>query len=354
MRGYRGSVAAVVLIAGFCWPGPASAGEFPEFTVNSTEDAVDAVGDGICATAAGTCTLRAAFMEAEAAAHTTITLPAGRFNLALAPSTGCLFSATDCTGGSSKDGDLVVQSSVTLRGAGENDAVIDGGDMSRVFVNAHQGSRFEVSDLTIANGHPRGPEDDLPQTGWGGGIMNYGQLQVNRVTLTGNQSQVGGAIFNVPTSNIHLENSTLSNNLATTEGGGMRIDGPGTVVNTRIIGNRVGSGCCPLGGSTPPGTPFGEGGGIDMRALGDVTIANSTITGNHAVLGGGGINYAYNYYGALVPPGVKLGGRLIVQDSTISGNTSDFGPGNCQILAATLEPRGQNTDDDGTCGFAPD
>ena len=38
------------------------------FTVNSTADAVDAtLGDGICATATGICTLRAAVQEANAA-----------------------------------------------------------------------------------------------------------------------------------------------------------------------------------------------------------------------------------------------------------------------------------------------
>ncbi|MDP8992965.1 MAG: hypothetical protein M3N31_07965, partial [Actinomycetota bacterium] len=34
------------------------------FVVNSTGDQADAVGNGVCATAAGTCTLRAALSEA--------------------------------------------------------------------------------------------------------------------------------------------------------------------------------------------------------------------------------------------------------------------------------------------------
>jgi CSLREA domain-containing protein len=49
------------------------------FNVNSAVDAVDAVpGDGVCATAGGQCTLRAAVQEANALPGAdTISLPAG-------------------------------------------------------------------------------------------------------------------------------------------------------------------------------------------------------------------------------------------------------------------------------------
>ena len=50
------------------------------FTVNSTLDQVDNnVGDGICATLSGTCTLRAAIMEADKASGpgATIIVPPG-------------------------------------------------------------------------------------------------------------------------------------------------------------------------------------------------------------------------------------------------------------------------------------
>src|SRR5262245_43719284 len=52
--------------------------------VDTTSDGIDAdPGDGTCGTAAGTCTLRAAMMEAEK--HTgeqvTVVVPAGRFTL---------------------------------------------------------------------------------------------------------------------------------------------------------------------------------------------------------------------------------------------------------------------------------
>src|SRR5207247_6634498 len=56
------------------------------FTVNDTTDAVDAApGDGKCATAGATCTLRAAIQEANAhAGADTIMVPAGTYLLRIA------------------------------------------------------------------------------------------------------------------------------------------------------------------------------------------------------------------------------------------------------------------------------
>ena len=55
------------------------------FAVNNTADVVDAApGNGVCATAGGVCTLRAAIQEANAdPGGDTITLPAGTYKLIL-------------------------------------------------------------------------------------------------------------------------------------------------------------------------------------------------------------------------------------------------------------------------------
>src|SRR5438874_2257693 len=72
-------VAIVVLFAGVS---PADAATF---TVDSTADAEDAnPGDGVCATAAGACTLRAAIQEANALPGLDIiVVPAGTYVLTL-------------------------------------------------------------------------------------------------------------------------------------------------------------------------------------------------------------------------------------------------------------------------------
>ena len=55
------------------------------YTVNTTTDAVDAnIGNGVCATSSGECSLRAAIQEANASfAAQTITLPAGTYKLTI-------------------------------------------------------------------------------------------------------------------------------------------------------------------------------------------------------------------------------------------------------------------------------
>src|SRR5512139_933240 len=61
-------------------------GEAVNFPVDSTADDVDAApGDGLCATAGGACTLRAAIQEANAkAGDDTIDVPAGTYILSIA------------------------------------------------------------------------------------------------------------------------------------------------------------------------------------------------------------------------------------------------------------------------------
>ena len=77
------------------------------FTVDITADAVP--GDGICATAAGACSLRAAVQEANAlAGPDTIDLPAGTYVLTLA-------GPAEDAGAS---GDLDVHDTLTITGAG--------------------------------------------------------------------------------------------------------------------------------------------------------------------------------------------------------------------------------------------
>src|SRR5919197_1300453 len=81
------------------------------FTVDSTADAVDAApGDGACAPAGGTCTLRAAVQETNALGGTnTINVPAGTYTLTLA--------GVDEDAAASGDLD-VTGGSLTIEGAG--------------------------------------------------------------------------------------------------------------------------------------------------------------------------------------------------------------------------------------------
>src|SRR5437867_13154215 len=96
------------------------------FTVNDdTQDAVDAApGDGSCATAGATCTLRAAIQEANAhAGADTIMVPAGTYLLTIAGQ-GEDIAAT---------GDLDITDDVTITGAGADNTILDGNGIDRIF-----------------------------------------------------------------------------------------------------------------------------------------------------------------------------------------------------------------------------
>jgi len=114
--------------------------------VDTEADTVDvSPGDGICADAAGHCSLRAAVQEANAQDDSdTIALPAGTFTLSIAGA-GEDTSAT---------GDLDIEVALTLEGAGSDATHIDGGALDRVF-DLHAGAGpHDVSfqNLTIENG----------------------------------------------------------------------------------------------------------------------------------------------------------------------------------------------------------
>lgn len=257
------------------------------YTVNSTEDVVDAnSGNGLCATSAGKCTLRASIMEANALLSAdTILLPAGVYFLTI-PGTDEDDSVT---------GDLDITNDLTITGAGQTITIIDGNLLDRV-IHVLFGT-VAISGLTVQNGYngffnPRG-----------GGILNDGTLTVGRSIISGNTasheeaSSFGGGIYNRGT--ISVIDSTVSDNIADTAGGIMNVDEL-FMTNTTISGNTTvfeGSGIrngsigatAEITNSTISGNTARNG--ADIMNVGTLSLANSTISGNTAVstIGGGGI-----------------------------------------------------------------
>jgi CSLREA domain-containing protein len=99
------------------------------FAVNSTADAPDAnPGDGVCATASGACTLRAAIQEANALnGADVISVPAGTYTLTLGAGFGDPIEPPDpveplvgCNvlNYADYEGDLDISCPVTITGAG--------------------------------------------------------------------------------------------------------------------------------------------------------------------------------------------------------------------------------------------
>src|SRR5438132_8088858 len=277
------------------------------FTVNDTADAVDAApGDGSCATAGGTCTLRAAIQEANA--HTgadTIMLPAGTYLLTI-PGRG---------EDAAMMGDLDITDDVTIIGTSAATTILDGNGIDRIFEIANPASIVAMSSLTIRNGNPGPPGPDAD----GGGIFNQGTLTLTDVVVANKTSAgSGGGISSV--NDLTLTNCVVSGNTAANFGGG--IDNPltATLTNVTVSGNTSGA---------------GGGGGIANDLLDAIaTLTNVTIADNSASPGSGGGFY-------------NLGGATFRYVIVANGPSGD----NC-AGSGTLTSQGHNLDSGNTCGFA--
>ncbi len=118
----------------------------------------------------------------------------------------------------------------------------------------------------------------------GGAILNMGDLTLDRVEVTGNtstHSDGGGGIRNQGAATLHITNSKITNNQATT----------------------------------------GRGGGIYVFASagedGVVSVKDSVISGNTSDFGGG-----ISIYGMLVGGGVPHGPLVVLDNTTVESNTA--------------------------------
>jgi CSLREA domain-containing protein len=339
---------AVVLAGAFCFAGlGAQAAWAAGFAINSTADRPDAKpGDHVCLTDAATCTLRAAIQEANAdGGANTIFIPRGHYRLAIPPTPEAGFAGQDDAGA----GDLDITGTLTIRGAGARETIVDGGHLDRVFSTASNATVL-FSDMTITGGDSTGggtsKEIDL-----GGGIYNQGTATLERLRLIGNNADGGGAVFSPPGSYITISDSLLAHNTAY-EAGGVRFDSGGEVVNSTITDNTLLSlpnrsyAQDPKLASALADQLTGYGGGIDHRGGADLTIVNSTITNNHAIKGGGGLNSGQAY--AAVSDQTAIA-RVRLLNAIIAGNTSSAGPGNCNVQDMIIQSDGHNLDGDGSC-----
>jgi CSLREA domain-containing protein len=253
------------------------------FQVNDTADVVDAApGNGICQTAAGTCTLRAAIQESNAlAGENTINLPAGTYPLSILPHPG-----KDDASGS-----LAITGPLRIFGAGTDTTIVDGiafrnQGLTQVNlkVKATAGSVM-LSGLTLLNGGDytsglcggsnlgveggatvllrkvavrRGRDycgsggirnsgnltldqsvvaNNGTQGGAGGGIGNEGTLTIGRSTISANLAESVGGIFNDDEGQLIMRNSTLSANRAEFYASGLYNSGSAILNNVTISKN---------------------------------------------------------------------------------------------------------------------
>jgi len=191
------------------------------------------------------------------------------------------------------NGPIVPPNTVTIDGSDAPGISLNGGGFDRVLV-VDPDLNVTVKGLILTNGY-----------GFqlAGGVLNNGTLTLENVVVTGNTMttdagdfwQGGGGIYNGSGATLNLIDSTVSNNSSGWAGGGVfSFFGTTThVERSTISGNSA----------------VDVGGG--MRTLGNVSLLNSTLSGNSATA----------WHGAAV---FVTDGVMNVTNSTIASNT---GPG---------------------------
>ena len=161
-------------------------------------------------------------------------------------------------------GELLVNKSVTINGAGADLLVLDGNGVGTVFRVMSIGP-VRISGLTIRNAHGN----------FGGGIFNggVGTLTIINSALSGNTAAFGGAVYNGGT--LDIVNSTISGNTAS-EGAGVYNPVTLTISNSTFSDNT----------SQIAGAVFNTG---------TLVITNSTITNNTSMFLAGGVVNLNNF-----------------------------------------------------------
>lgn len=318
------------------------------FVVNNPGDAGDSnPGDGICATATKVCTLRAAIEEANAHPGVdTITIPAMTIVLSKELDTKYIYGN---------------DTSVIIQGAGQNNTIIDGNKLTRVFYFEARSGSHTISDLTIRNGYNLNTTDPNRWVKDGGGIFSEASLTLNNVTITNCQAYQGGGIYgehaflgpagwNIPSLTLH--NVTLTGNRATSQdygyagGGGLfsgsllTADGLVITGNSAIQGGGLYQNSPKSVDTASTVTNFTisnngavDGAGID-NDLGALTLTNGKIENNVGsgfrpgcspssciYTGGGGI---YNNLGTLIMQNVSVNANKVTTAGSYGGGIYNF------------------------------
>lgn len=160
------------------------------FEVGAAVDEPDAKpGDGQCATASGTCTLRAAVQEANEleGAQQVVVLPGAARTLTITP------SGTD-EDGNARHGDLDVADDLVIEASPASGAraVVDASGLGDRAFEVHEGAQLTLVRVDLVGGRTDGD---------GGAVLVAGTLDIDRAVLRGNHaSGVGGALAFTPES----------------------------------------------------------------------------------------------------------------------------------------------------------
>ena len=289
-----------------------------DFSVNSSLDAGDVLpGDGVCQSANGSCTFRAAVQE------TNVLSGADTISFAFLGPTVITLSG----------GDVVINDDLVISGSKmPSDIRLVGSGSTRVLTILRSGISVTVRGLTISNGFAGGSSN-------GGGVfVQSANLSLENVVVRDNIAGANGGGVYSGTGVFRFINSSAINNLAQGNGGGggLSYGGNGSLIQRSVIsGNQAprGGGGVEISGGTSTilettienNSTNGGGGGV-LALFSTATINRSTIANNTAYRSGGGVALPY--------------GNVTLINSTVSGNRATNGGGG-----------GINTGENGTVGY---
>ena len=295
-----------------------------DLVVDTAADGADASpGDGVCATAAGGCSLRAAIDETNASITTD--------TIVVAPSLNPVLQVAGGGEDANATGDLDIHGSITIDGAG---ATLDARGLDRA-LDVHGGSLI-VRQLTIRGGGGIGG-GDYPG---GAAIRSNSALELDRTTITANQSALGGAVM-IRNGTAQVHDSSFTGNVGF-GGGGSQVAALSAWGTSTVVVER----------STFRGnTSDGGGGALGTRQSATLAIRSSTIVGNVSFWDGSAIE-------ATSPVPVTVTGSTIAQNA---GPSSLIGPmtiaativapSSGEACAAAVTSGGFNVVSDASCGL---
>jgi CSLREA domain-containing protein len=239
---------------------PALAGLPADFRVDTMADTVDAaIGDGMCADAAGDCSLRAAVQEANAQGGTQV--------IALAAGGWYPLTAMGVDEDLASTGDLDITARIHLQGMG---ATIEPmGD--RAFDVTSMGALI-ADHLTITGGHVVDAS--------GGAIRSAGMVRLSDSMVTDSVAEgtgaSGGGLFN-DGGYLEVRCTTITGCSADRAGGAIEANAGITVVASSEM-RRNDAGDAP-----------GNGGALHLTGMGTVDVIDGVVADNTASREGGGL-----------------------------------------------------------------
>jgi len=282
------------------------------FTVTKTADTLDTACDHDCS-------LREAVIASNTASNTL----EGADLIVLGPGVYTL-SRAGRNENSSATGDLDVTGSLVILGAGADATILDGGGLDRV-LDVRAAGNLEIHGVTVRNGRAESGTVSGTELGSGGGIRADGPLTVVRCLVTGNRAdRDGGGIYG--RGHLAVRDSTISDNAAESGGGLFQyrpappaLDAPTPPSSLRLTNVTI---------SSNRATYIG-GAGVDHV---DTEIDQITVTGNHATKYWGG--FLRNECGCVPEdPGCCGSSHFVLSRSLIAGNTAGEGAPDCDLVA---------------------